>query len=411
MDSLVIRFLPRKSKNGLLYLYLRITINGVPKDSALHRTVEKEKWNHAGQCMKGTTEEVKIFNAFLQGIKMMVHDHYNLMLQERKPITTARLVDRLTGIGTKETMLLEVFKKHNERMKSLLPSGDYAEGTYNKYRFAYDKVKKFIKHRYKASDMALYKLNYDFMANLEQFLKVHEKIAHNTTMKYLSNLKKITNLCVASGWLSSNPFATFKLTLKDVPRSQLTDAELLNMSTKQLTTRLARVRDVFLFTCYTGMAYIDVFDLCWRDIQIGFDGKLWVIYNRHKNENRAPVPLLPNAREILNRYPVGGSDEKVFPVRSNQKFNQYLKEIASECGIDKRLHCHLGRHTFATTVCLSNGVPMETIGKMLGQKSLRSTQLYARVVDQKISEEMQTLERKLLQKIQGASAQNPSSTQ
>ncbi len=397
MDSLTIRFITRRfTDESLLYLYLRVSINGKYKDSALHRSIFVEKWDEKAQKMRGAGEETKSFNDYLQSVRTMVHNHFNLMLAAGMEITTARLFDRISGIGTKETTLLHVFKKHNDRMKALIPSGDFSEGTYRKYCYAYEKTENFIKHKYYKTDYELYKLNHAFVADFEEYLKVHDKIGHNTTMKYISNLKKIVNLCVASGWLSGNPFANFKLSIRDIPREQLTEIEMQAISSKKFSSaRLSEVRDFFLFVCYTGLAYIDLFDLTWQDIQTGNDGKLWVIYNRHKNENRAPVPLLSSAQEILSKYGAYGDTGKVFPIKSNQKTNEYLKEIAVLCEINKNLHFHLGRHTFATTVTLSNGVPIETVGKMLGHKSLKSTQIYARVVDKKISEDMATLELKM----------------
>jgi site-specific recombinase XerD len=394
MDTLTLRFFTRKfKKENLLQLYLRVSINGTIKDCSIHRTVDLGKWDAQGQKVRGNGEDVKLLNGYMQSVRTMIHNHYNIMVSAGMEITPGRLFDRISGVGSKKVKLLEVFKDHNDRMKALIPSGDFSDGTWRKYKFAYEKTQAFITSRYGNTDYELFKLSNSFLIDFEEYLKVHDKIGHNTVMKYISNLKKIVNLCVANGWLSHNPFANFKLTLKEVPRDQLTEEELQTMENKHFKTeRLTQVRDIFLFVCYTGLAYIDVLDLTWNDIQKGLDGKLWVIYDRHKTGNRAPVPLLPKATMILDRYPGIG---KVFPVKSNQKTNEFLKEIADLCGIQKNLHFHLGRHTFATTVTLSNGVPIETVSKMLGHKSMRSTQIYARVIDKKIADDMSALEKRL----------------
>ena len=183
-------------------------------------------------------------------------------------------------------------------------------------------------------------------------------------------------------------------------RSFLTEAELQDMAAKQFPTeRLNYVRDIFLFSCFTGLAYADVKKLKRSEIRIGVDGEKWIFTKRQKTDTPSRIPLLPMAQEITNRYqdyPPCVNADKLLPVLSNQKMNAYLKEIAGTCGINKNLTFHIARHTFATTVTLSNGVPLETVSKMLGHKSLKQTQHYAKILDKKISEDMMVLRNKLV---------------
>jgi site-specific recombinase XerD len=218
-------------------------------------------------------------------------------------------------------------------------------------------------------------------------------------MKYLANFKKIVLVCVKKGWQQKDPFYGFSIAPKDVNREFLTQEELDAIAAKQFTAlRINIVRDVFLFSCSTGLAYVDVHKLKRSEICTGVDGEKWVFTSRQKTEEPSRLPWLPVCLEIVKRYeqhPQCIANDRVLPVWSNQKMNEYLKEIADLCGIKKRLTYHIARHTFATTVTLNNRVPIETVAKMLGHKSLKTTQHYAKILDKKISEDMQVLRQKL----------------
>lgn len=218
-------------------------------------------------------------------------------------------------------------------------------------------------------------------------------------MKYLTNFKKIVMICVKNGWLARDPFSNFQMSRKAVNRVALTEAELNRIAEKDFgNDRLNQVRDVFLFCCFTGLAYIDVYKLNRKDIIDGIDNEKWLVIERQKTESQSRIPLLPVALEILDRYadhPHCEAKGKLLPVSSNQKTNAYLKEIADLCRIEKYLTFHLARHTFATTVTLTNGVPIESVSKMLGHSSIKTTQIYAKIVDRKISDDMKVLKAKL----------------
>jgi site-specific recombinase XerD len=238
-------------------------------------------------------------------------------------------------------------------------------------------------------------LNYEFITEYEFWLKSVRKCDHNTTMKYLANVKKIVIRCLKNGWLQKDPFIGFNMAKKEVERTALTEFELQTLSTKTFPVeRLSIVKDIFLFSCYSGLAYADLQKLKRSEIVIGMDGEKWIFTKRQKTDISSRIPLLPAALQILNRYaeyPQCKYGDKVLPVLSNQKMNAYLKEIADVCGITKNLTYHIARHTFATTVTLSNGVPIETVSKMLGHRNLKTTQHYAKILDKKISEDMKSL--------------------
>jgi site-specific recombinase XerD len=215
-------------------------------------------------------------------------------------------------------------------------------------------------------------------------------------------MKKIVNLCLKKGWLLRDPFLGYKMCRKDVIREILTEEEIKIVLQKKFPTdRLNNVRDIFIFSCFTGLAYVDIKKLKASDIITGIDGSKWISTQRQKTETVSKIPLLPTALEILTKYrdhPKCIIENSLLPTPSNQKLNAYLKEIADVCGIQKQLTFHCARHTFATTVTLTNGVPIETVSKMLGHKNLKTTQHYAKILDRKISEDMLVLKQKFANK-------------
>ncbi|HXB42711.1 MAG TPA: site-specific integrase, partial [Puia sp.] len=242
------------------------------------------------------------------------------------------------------------------------------------------------------------KLDHEFITEYEFWLKSARNCSHNTTMKYLANFKKVVLICVKNGWLQRDPFFGYKMTKKPVIREFLSEPELKLMAEKQFGKRLQQVRDIFLFCCYSGLAYADVYKLKRSEIRIGIDGKKWIFTSRKKTETLSRIPLLPVSLAILEKYADHAEciiTDRLLPVLTNQKMNSYLKEIADVCGITKELTFHIARHTFATTVTLNNGVPIETVSKMLGHTNLKTTQHYAKLLDTRVSEDMKCLSEKL----------------
>ncbi len=224
-------------------------------------------------------------------------------------------------------------------------------------------------------------------------MKSTQNLSHNSALKYVAYFKKIVRVAYANGWLEKDPFYNFKLRPKTIDKEFLSKDEIDKLiETDFSISRLSQVRDVFIFSCYTGLAYVDVAKLKEDDIVIGMDGRRWIKVKRTKTKTLSSIPLLPMAEQIISKYATLPKHEnKLLPVYSNQKTNGYLKEIGDLTGITKKLTFHMARHTFATTVTLSNGVPIESVSKMLGHKSLKTTQHYAKVLDSKLSEDMKKL--------------------
>ena len=323
------------------------------------------------------------------------------MILDGIEITYESFKQRWVGIKQDVPTLLQVFKQHNEELV-LLAGKDYALLTVKRYSTALRHTKEFIKWKYKAPDFEISKLNYDFISSFSFYFKSVRNCNHNSTMKYLKNFKKIVLLCIKNGWLNKDPFIGFKLSTQEVERPFLSQPELDEMAVKEFSAkRINHVRDIFLFSCYTGLAYVDVQKLKRSEIRIGVDGEKWIFIKRQKTHTPSRIPILPFAEQLMNKYkdhPQCVVQDKLLPVLSNQKMNMYLKEIADVCGITKILTFHIARHTFATTVTLNNGVPIESVSKMLGHKNLRTTQHYAKILDLKVSEDMKALKGKLSKK-------------
>ncbi|MFC3336158.1 site-specific integrase [Flavobacterium palustre] len=275
---------------------------------------------------------------------------------------------------------------------------EYAPGTLERYETSLKHTQNFLKWKYSISDISIEKIDHAFITEYEFYLRSERKCANNTAVKYIKNFHKIINQCLANGWLDKDPFVNYKAKVKEVIREFLTEKEIETIMNKEFVSeRLELVRDIFIFSCFTGLAYIDVKQLTLNNISLGIDGDKWIYKNRQKTDTTSKIPLLPTAQLILDKYenhPVCKNEKRLLPILSNQKMNAYLKEIADVCGIKKDLTFHIARHTFATTVTLSNGVPIETVSKMLGHTNLKTTQHYAKILDKKISEDMQFLKDK-----------------
>lgn len=380
--------------SGKLPIYLRITVNGQRFELATKRYCDPEKWNTASGRQNGTREEARLLNNYLETMQTKVFEVRRQLIESNIEITAETVKAKLSGAGDKPTFILEVFQAHNDQLEKLIGI-DYARGTLKRYETCLSHTRNFIQWKYKADDLDINKLDYDFISDYEFWFKTIRKCDHNTSMKYLANFKKIVLICVKKGWLARDPFHAYKMSKREVNRQALTQSELTRISEKEFSTeRLDLVRDIFVFCCYTGLAYVDVYKLKRSEVVEGFDGGDWITIKRQKTDSASRIPLLPPAFEIIKKYedhPQVVAQDRLLPVLSNQKMNSYLKEIADVCSIDKAITFHLARHTFATTVTLSNGVPIESVSKMLGHSNIRTTQIYAKVVDKKISEDMKKI--------------------
>ena len=377
---------------------LRITVNGCRAEISVKRKIDPERWDSSANRVKGNKDDAREINALIDKLMLRLNKIYARLVEEDDVVTADKIKQIFQGKETVRKTLLEAFDHHNQMMKSRVGI-DFSPSTYTRYKTTYDHIKNFLLHQYSQSDIFLQQIRYSFITDLEHYLKVVRKCNHNSTLKYIRNFRKIINMGVKNDWMDKDPFKAYQVKLKDTKRVFLTREELQALEVKQIDiNRLDQVRDVFVFCCYTGLSYVDVEKLSPKEIVIGLDGEQWISIDRTKTGNASNVPVLPNAHQILLKYkdlPEIAISGKLLPVISNQRINAYLKEVATLCGIKKRLTFHAARHTFATTVTLSNGIPIETVSAMLGHKNFRTTQIYAKVVQEKISKDMQKLRNKL----------------
>ena len=393
-------FYIRKQKNykgGAMPIYMRITVNGKRADMSAGRECEPVKWNsHAGRAI-GTKEEIKSLNNYLDSLQSKVRDAHQALIDANQTITTESLLNQFTGKTQKSRYLMQLFTEHNVKVKALIGNG-FEANTLKGYNTSEKHLTGYLQNEYGKTDIEISQLNHAFITGFEFYLKAECKISGVSAAKYIKHLKKIVNHCIANNWLKQNPFINFKSSAKAKERTYLTQQELDAITNKKFVVeRLVQVRDVFVFCCYTGLSYADVKKLRRNEIGIGMDGDKWIFTSRQKTDTSSRIPLLPVALTILNRYqdhPQCENKGLLLPVLSNQKMNAYLKEIADLSDVVKHLTFHLARHTFATTVTLSNNVPIETVSKMLGHTNIKTTQHYAKILDLKVSHDMAALKKK-----------------
>lgn len=378
-------------------VYLRITVEGKRAEISINRTADPDRWIPGAGKIKGNGEEAKKFNAHLDALQSKLYDAHQALIRENKPITAETLKNRFTGAGEKQRTFIPIFQKHNDEMEALIPQ-EYAAGTLERFRITLSHLKNFLHWKFNVTDIELRQINHEFVADFDFYIRSVRKCANNTAVKYSKYFQKIIRIAMANGWIEKDPFANFKVKLKVVDRAFLSEEELQAIQNKQFASiRLSQVRDIFIFSCFTGLAYADVLKLTPGHVSTGIDGEKWLFISRTKTDTPSRVPLLPAALEIIEKYrnfPACINQNKLLPVSSNQKMNAYLKEIANLCNIPKELTFHIARHTFATTVTLNNDVPIESVSKMLGHKTIKTTQHYAKLLDKKVSHDMQLLRSK-----------------
>ena len=400
-NTFSVLFYPKGSnidKNGMIPIILRITVNGKRCELGIKRKVLLSNWNSEAGKVRGQKNDVRELNRYMDALKVKVHKIYETLYENQDLISSEIIKSIYLGKAIRHKMLLEIFKNHNDKIERLVGK-EFAPGTIERYKTARKHVEDYIKLEYEIADIPVKNVDHKFISGLEYYLKTERKCSHNTAIKYITNFKKIIRIAFANDWITKDPFIHWKAKLKIVDREFLTEEEIQKIIDKKLhMQRLNHVKDIFLFSCFTGLAYSDVKKLSRDDIVIGIDGDKWIKIKRSKTDSRSSIPILPSAMEILIKYcnrPDVSNKGKLLPVNSNQKMNAYLKEIATLCQITKNLTFHLARHTFATTVTLSNGVPIESVSKMLGHKSLRTTQHYAKILDRKVSDDMKALKEKM----------------
>jgi site-specific recombinase XerD len=377
----------KKKSNGTIPLFCRITVGGNATRFGMKKDVNPRCWDAKVGKATGRTNEAVEINALIDNTKSAIYKIYRDLQEKESNVTAEKVKNTFLGLDAKHQNLLALFDRHNEERK-LLVGKTISETTHDKYRITRNHLADFIKEWYSLSDIPLKDIDHKFICDFEVFMLTSRGCTENTTARYIQFFKHIIIVATKLGWIDGNPFSEYKVKIKKTDRGYLTQEEVeILMKQKFETKRLERVRDVFVFCCFTGLSYIDIKTLTSDNIRTSFDGKLWIMGKREKTDESYNIPLLDIPKMILEKYRNALFDNRLLPVIGNHSSNAYLKEIGEICGIKKKLTFHLSRHTFAT-LTLSKGVSIESVSKMLGHANIKTTQIYARITSEKISNDM-----------------------
>lgn len=404
-EKLSILLLLEKSKigkDGTAPITIRLTIDSKRAELSLGQRIKPELWNQDFGTAIGNSKECKFVNAAIDKAKTKLREVYSLLESTHKNVSAVMLKKAYQDKPTEvvKRTLLQAATFVLDKMEKRVEKERLAPATLTKWKTTEKKLICFLKEKYGVNNINLEDIKYSFAEDFVDYLILDSDIDTNTAMKYLNNVKQFVQTAVERDWLDKNRIAPFPCTYVHPERDILNDAEILALYHKKIhIPRVAEVRDAFLFSCFTGFAYKDASLLTPGHIVKHFDGEDWIMKNREKTWCSENVPLLPIAKEIIDRYsnhPYCVANGLLLPINSNQKYNAYLKELADICGITKNLTTHIARHTFATTVTLANGVPLETVSAMLGHKSIKTTQIYAKIVAKKVREDISKLKERLI---------------
>ena len=386
------------NNDGICPIYVRVTVNAKRFEFSSNKYINPDKWSVEGSKVKGNNDNARTINSHLAYLKNQVFEAEKKLFKKDDILNSENLKNEMLGVNKTTRMLIPIFQEHNNKIKELIGK-EYALGTLERYKTSLSHTIEFLQWKYKVSDIDITKIDHAFITDYDFWLRSVRNCANNTAVKYIKNFNKIVKICLNNDWIIKNPFNNYKVKLKEVEREYLNKEELKRLIDKDFKIeRLELVRDIFLFSCYTGLAYVDVKNLTNENINIGIDGEKWIFTHRQKTESASKIPLLPIPKMMIEKYknhPQCLNQNKLMPILTNQRMNSYLKEIADVCYIQKTLTFHIARHTFATTVTLTNGVPIETVSKMLGHKNIQTTQHYAKILDKKVSEDMMILRDKM----------------
>jgi site-specific recombinase XerD len=413
LDFLKITFIIRKDRliDGQAPIYLQLFLDSQRVRISVNQKIAIELWDENHGRAKGNSEVIFSINNYLDKIRMDVMKIYNELKLQEDEISIELLRDKLFGNDEpKKKKLFELAKIYNSHTSKLIGI-DLTKHTWERYKAYAQKLTEFIRYKFNGDDLYIHQLKYNFILEYDFYLKTEVQLHQNTIVKYIQYLNRVMDFAVNHEWADKNIFQNYKVSIKESKREYLTQAELDRIINKEIRLpRLSEVRDCFVFCCYTGYAYKDAALLTPEHIGTGINGKKWIYTSRQKTENVSNVPLLEPALEIIERYkvhPICSNKNRLLPMKSNQKLNAYLKELADLCDITKPMTMHIARHTFATTVLLANGVSMEATSKMLGHSSIKTTQIYGKIVESRVGGEMDKLSEKLFSSKKNDKKLNP----
>lgn len=379
----------------------RITVNGSISQFSCKLNIKPDLWDIKANKAAGKSLEAQKINQKLDNIKTQIGKQYQNICNRDNFVSAEKVKNAYLGFGDEYRTFFSIADEFYESYAKRVGK-DRTEGSYEQLMINCRRVEMFLRDRYNLSDIPIKEIEPQFIEDYYSYLLEERKLAGSTLLTAITKLKQIMLIAQRKGYVQINPFAAFRFKAKTRDRGYLTEDELQRFMTVELRRYKQRqIRDIFVFCAFTGLAYADVKKLTFDDIQTSFDGELWLIAKRKKTGTTFYVKLLPIAKQLIEQYRLVAKSQFVFPVPSNaENMNRCLRRIAKQCGITKRISSHMARHTMATTVCLSQGVPIETVSQMLGHTNIHTTQIYAKITNEKISKDMTTLTNKIGDKYQ-----------
>lgn len=377
-------------------LFCRVTIQGQRYEISLNCKIRPQSWNKEAQKSIGKTETDREANRVIENTKLQVEETVTHMHQKGYQFNIANFKLMYQVQDNEYNTISRLFDYHE-----IIDRKNLKEGSYRGYIITKKHLLDYVRIKYHVADYDINAIDKPFVQEFFAYLQGYRregkiKCAVNGALKHITRFKRIMNLALQNEWINRNPVTFLKVKKERVEKGFLSEEEIKALEEVTLKPHLMIVRDIFLFSVYTGAAYVDVSNLTIGNIRLGIDRSLWLQYSRQKTGQRVSLPLLEPAQRIVqqyHRYHSNKPHNKLFPMPTNQEVNRHLKTIADEAGIEKKVTFHMARHTFATTITLSHGIPIETVSKMLGHAALSTTQIYAKVVDNKIMDDMAALKK------------------
>ena len=390
----IIFYLKRQvvKKDGTVPVMGRITVDGTQAQFSCKVAANPKLWDTKGGRMTGKSMQALEVNRKLDKMRVSINKHYQEILDRDNYVTAEKVKSAFLGLEYRCQTLLKVYSQYNEDYEKLYKAGMRSWGSLRKYRCVYRHLQEFLQSRYHVNDISLKELTPAFITDFEAFLRTDKHLCENSLSVYMLPLRTMVFRAIDNGWLTRDPFHDYKVPKVETTRGFLTKEEihlLMNAELKRKTMQL--IRDLYLFCCFTGLSFADLKNLKEEHIQTFFDDSEWIVINRQKTGVRATIKLLDYPKSIMEKYRGLCADGRIFPVPCYSDCRGILLRIAKRCGITKHLTWHMSRHTMATEICLTNGVPIETVSSILGHKNIKTTQIYAKITKEKLNKDMDQL--------------------
>jgi len=394
----IIFYLKRQvvKKDGTVPVMGRITVDGTQAQFSCKMTVNPNLWDTKGGRMTGKSMQALEVNRKLDKMRVSISKHYQEIIDRDNFVSADKVKNAFLGLEYRCHTLMKVYEQSRDEMEKQYKAGMKSLSTFTKYRIGCAYVGEFLQSHYRVKDIALKELSLPFITNYETFLRIDKQLKINSAMVFVRNLRAMIFRAIDNEWLVKDPFRRYEYKNEETTREILTKEEIhLLMETPITRKHMGLVRDLYLFCCFTGLAFIDLYNLKEENIKTFFDDGEWIVIHRQKTGTEADIKLLDYPKQIMEKYRGLCKDGRVFPVPPYRSCLRSLKRLGKKCGITKPLSWHVSRHSFATSVCLSNGVPIETVSSMLGHKDIKTTQVYAKITKEKLSKDVEKLSQQI----------------